>query len=123
MHIVGALIKVALIFGLLAVTLKLIGRIGGGQGGFTGPARARAIGRPVEVVGRSPLTRHASLVLVRMGERCYALGVSDTSVNLLTEVAIDLNPADTDPARTSERVNSPSWKATLDSLRDRTVRR
>jgi flagellar biogenesis protein FliO len=117
MHVVGALIKVALIFALLGVTLKVIGRYGGLQG------RTRSVGRPVEVVARSPLARHASLVLVRMGERCYALGVSDTSVNLLTEVDVAVEPQPPSPARTPGEGPSPTWRALIDSLRDRTLRR
>lgn len=129
--VVGTLVKVALTFGLLLVTLKLIGRFMGPQSG-----KVRHTGRPVEVMGRTSLGKAAQIVLVRLGDRSYALGVSQQGVQMLTEVdlddeAIDATDDDHDPAslvpagfpaRTQGPVTRPTWRDAIESLRERTVR-
>lgn len=124
--IIGALIKVALVFGLLFVTLKIVARVNrksmGGAGRAALNGMGRSSGKTVEVVGRSVLGRNASVVVVRVGTSCLALGVSENAVNLLSEVDVDLEePAP--PAGTQAPVALPSWRDFLDNLRERTVRR
>ena len=148
--IVGALIKVAVVFALLWVTLKLVARVHRNSGG-TGitvrkPASAgggrvtRPAHRLVEIMGRSQLGRNTSIVLVRVGDSCLALGVSEQQVNLLYEVDLDLDtPNDDDvvvldtntddarvvagPARTQAPASGPAWRNFVENLRERTVRR
>lgn len=136
LSLAGSLVKVALTFGLLFLTLKLIGRLYGGTGGAS--RRSRHSGQPVEIIGRTSLGRAASIVLVRMGRHSYALGVTQQGVNLLTEVELDDDPTPAIeaaaspaspiitpriPARTQGPVSSPSWRDVMESLRERTVRR
>lgn len=84
-----ALLRVVLVFALLAATLHVVGRITGrrpARGGLVlrrGSVRER---RTVEVIDRQSLGRTASLALVRIGDRHVALGVTDQRVSLLAEV-------------------------------------
>jgi flagellar biogenesis protein FliO len=123
--IIGALIKVALVFGLLFVTLKIVARVNSKSMGGSGRGLAsfnRPSGKTVEVVGRSVLGRNASVVVVRVGTSCLALGVSENAVNLLSEVEVDLEePAP--PAGTQVVAAMPTWRDFLENLRERTVRR
>ena len=58
-------------------------------------ARGRANAQaPVEVMSRTALSRGASVQVVRVGGQVLVLGVTDASVNVLT----DLGPADFEPA-------------------------
>jgi len=132
MGAVGMLFKVVVVFGLLFVTLRVLGRVYGKKGG-----RSNAPGASVEVLSRSSLGRNSSVVIVRIADRRLALGVTDQSVQVLTEVApvevVDVT-SDNDsgddsefstalPARTQETADRPSWRDLVESVRDRTVRR
>jgi flagellar protein FliO/FliZ len=123
----SALLKVVLTFGLLFLTLKMVCRLHGprmGGGGLGGRARRPGMPRPVEVIGRSQLGRSSSVAVVRVGERCLALGVTDQNISVLTEVELgeaDLTPPP--PAGTQGQVPQPSWRELVETLRERTVRR
>ena len=113
--VVGTLVKVAITFGLLFLTLRLVGRLHGPSAKVSTPGGAR----PVETVARSALGRNASVVVVRLGERCFALGVTEQQVNLLTEVDVDLEL----PAAGTQLVQTrPAWRDLVESLRERSVR-
>lgn len=115
--ILGALVKVVLVFGLLYVTLRMVGRLHGGRSGGL-----RAGPRAVEVLARSPLSRTASVVVARIGDRCLALGVTDHSVSVLREVeTTDLQTAV--PSWTQGSAPRSAWRDFLDDIRERTVRR
>lgn len=124
-NIVGSLVKVALTFGLLFLTLKLVGRFGGG----VQAARRRGGGQPVRVVSRTTLGKSASMVVVQLGERCLALGVTDQQINVLADVP-ELKPDDSEvrislnvePAGTPAPTPAPSWKDLVEGIRERTVR-
>ncbi len=121
--VIGTLVKVVATFGLLFLTLKLVGRFyGAGRGASALRVRPGVTARPVEVLGRTSLGRNASVTVVRMGERCFALGVTDQEVNLLTEVDIDLTPPPPPPAGTQVVDTRPSWRELVESLREKTVR-
>ena len=124
--IVGSIVKVLIVFGLLFLTLKAVARLNGPRVGG-GRVRGAQAAKPVEVLGRTALGRNAAVAVVRLGERCFALGVTDQKVNLLTEVEIDLteepvNPVSPPPAGTQGPGVRPSWRELVESLRERTVR-
>lgn len=110
--LVQALLRVVLVFALLAVTLHVVGRMTGrrpGRGGVVlrrGSMRER---RAVEVIDRQSLGRTASLALVRIGDRHVALGVTDQRVSLLAEVP-HLDSADR-PSATASFRSSPAGLA------------
>ena len=132
--VVGSIVKVVLIFGLLWLTLRFVGRLNGAPRGPVVGRRRAAAPRPVEVIGRSPLGRTSSVAVVRLGDRCFALGVTEQQVRLLTEVEVDLTapePSGTAglpeafppiPAGTQVPGSRPSWRDLVETLRERTVR-
>ncbi len=48
--------------------------------------RQKRTGHVVDVVGRTQLSRHASIAVVRIGERDVVVGITDSGVNLLGDV-------------------------------------
>ena len=78
MSVAAMLLRAALVFGLLAVTLWLIKR---GTGGLKVGRRST----PLQVLGSAKLGKGAAVAVVRIGEANYALGVTDHQVTLLTE--------------------------------------
>jgi flagellar protein FliO/FliZ len=82
------------------------------------------------VLGRVTLGRNASVTVVRVGGRALVLGVSEQQVTLLTETdPAELTPPNVDPESPGTAAPggfppaSSAWKAVVEQLRDRTVRR
>lgn len=124
--LLGLLVKAASVFGLLALTVRLLrrvdasrgvsrGRARGGQGrpGAGSAGRAPAVGNlgrllggggrrrstPVlDIVERKSLGRTSSLLLLRVQDQHWVVGVTDQAVSVLLEVDI---PAD-EPDHTDE---------------------
>lgn len=84
------------------------------------------LGRPgarrdvLHVVARQPLTRTASVAIVKAGDRALVIGVTDQRVEVLSELEPSTLEAEDDGAPV---VNTPSWTGFLDALRERSVRR
>lgn len=116
--VVGSMLKVVAVFVLFWFTLRGLGRLHG-QG--QGRGRANGVARPVEVIGRSPLGRKASIVVVRLGTDHVALGVTEGNVTLLGPV--DVDQPDAPPAGTQVAAPGPSWREVVSRLQERTVRR
>ena len=102
------------------------------RSGVVGGRSSRRRAAQVEVVARQGLGRSSSVTVVRIGDRSLVLGVTESSVSLLGEV----DPADLEvevaegpeaPGTASPGSGFPpaafAWKAVLENLRDRTVRR
>ncbi|MCC6437252.1 MAG: flagellar biosynthetic protein FliO [Acidimicrobiales bacterium] len=123
MTMVGILVtlgKAGIVFGLLAVTVKLLRRydrrVGTGPR-RPGPARGgrghrRRDRRVLDVVERTTLSRTASMILVRVQDQHWVLGVTDQQVTMLLEVdlpeeadAIDLRARHT--GRSAPEGNAP----------------
>ena len=117
LSVVGAMLKVIAVLVLFWFTLRGLGRMHG-----QGRVRPGAVARPVEVVGRTPVGRRSSVVVVRLGQTYQALGVTEENVTLLGPVEIDRPVAP--PAGTQAPVlTRPSWKEVVGRLQERTVRR
>ena len=117
--VVGAMLKVIAVFVLFWLTLKGLGRMHGQNRG-----RAGGVSRPVEVIGRSPLGRKASVVVVRLGTGHVALGVTEEHVTVIGPVDVDLpGVSSAPPAGTQVAAPGPSWRAVVSRLQERTVRR
>ena len=118
-------VVLAIMAGAAAVLKR--GGLGGAAGGGMGRSRTR---HSVEVLGRVALGRNASVTVVRVGGRALVLGVSDQKVTLLTETdPAELTPPSVDPESPGTAAPggfppaSSAWKAVVEQLRDRTVRR
>jgi flagellar protein FliO/FliZ len=110
-------VSLGVVLALMAVAAAVLRRTGGG--GF-----ARRKNLPVEIVSRHAVGRRASLALVRTAGKGLVLGVTDHSITVLAETDPDeLAPLQIEqPAGTLAAAASP-WKAFLDNLRERSVRR
>lgn len=120
-------LSLAVVLGLLAFAARAASRRGLG----TAPGRS---GARVEVVARQGLGRNTSVVIVRAAERALVLGVTESSVSLLADAdpsVLDVTTDDlSDPAAPGMvrsggplLARSSAWKDTLETLRERTVRR
>ena len=127
--LIRLVVSLAIVVGLMVLATKFVRKRGYG-GSAAGPRRGTPIA-DVEVVARRELSRNSSVVVVRAAGRNLILGVSDNNVTLLGEA--DEMPAErelaevipaprTEPAQGAPHPDS-AWKALLDHLRERTVRR
>jgi hypothetical protein len=97
------LIKAGLVFGLLAITIKGLRRFDrrAGTGGGRRARRSRGAGRPtgrsrrgrrdervLEIVERAQVGRASSVILVRVQDQHWVLGVTEQQISMLTEVDV-----------------------------------
>lgn len=135
------LIKMVLVFGLLFVTLRVVGKLHNSGAKISG----RHDGAVIQVIGRQSIGRNADVTVVSLGERTLVLGVTEHNVSMVAELepeemetreVIEIAPAAIAaaaaaspalpraiPARTQAPVQVPSWRDLLESMRERTVRR
>jgi flagellar protein FliO/FliZ len=125
--LVRLFVSLAVVIGLMVGGTAFLRRRG--FGGLA-PSRLRRPGvtSHVEVLDRKPLGRNASIAVVRAGTKSIVLGVTDSTVTMLTETELDeIDIEDLAAPRTGRTLDadgsSPTWKAALERLRDRTVRR
>jgi flagellar biogenesis protein FliO len=117
-------VSLAVVLGLMTMAGRALrNRTNGGA-----PRRTRVA--PIEVLARQGLGRSASVTMVRAGGRVLVLGVTDTQVNLLAEGEEPSGVEDDGSGAewTALPGNGPdrsgwTWKAMLDTARERTVRR
>jgi flagellar protein FliO/FliZ len=97
--------------------------------------RRRGFGSPtprpgvhVDIIAKRTMGRNSSVAIVRAGKQGLVLGITDQQITKLADADLDellLEPAEgqwTAPPP-GPPGPTPSWKAMLDQLRDRTVRR
>lgn len=130
-------ISMAVVMLVMGVAARLVRRrqgLGGARaaadsGRRAGPGRATWSARgarrarpvpPVEVLFRRSLAKGANLTLVKAGDKQYLLGVTEQSVNLLTE--IEMTPEPSGPATAGLDQPGPPGSGTdlsgLDGLED-----
>lgn len=88
--ILRAVFSLALVLGLIVLCFRILAR----RTGITPTGRGAA---PVlDVLARRPLSRSASVQVVRVGGRIVVLGVTDTHISVLTHLSPADLPADED---------------------------
>ena len=95
--------------------------------GFGSPNN-RQPGVYIDVVARKTLSRNASIAVVRAAGKGLIVGVTDQQVTLISDAdlaEIDLENAASQWTASPQGPDgpTPSWKAMLEQLRDRTARR
>ena len=125
------IIKIGFVFGLLFVTLRVVGKVYGQGRAIGGGSKQSNVA--VQVIGRQAVGRNADVTVVTLGDRTLVLGVTEHNVSVVTELdpeeiveTISLPAAvavPAIPARTQASVSVPTWRDLLDNLRERTVRR
>ena len=115
------LVSLGVVIGLMWLAARTVRRRG-----FGGPTRGPGV--HIDVLARRTLGRNASIAVVRAGDRGLIVGVTDHQVTKLADTdltEIDLEDAPgqwTAPAQGPDGP-TPSWKAMLEQIRDRTARR
>ncbi len=142
------LVSLAVVLALMYVAARLLARTRGAMpmrptarrapgkaAAMVAPLKSRGSGRRsertrpgLELLARQPLGKAASVAIVRVAGRSLLLGVTDSAVQLLTEIGADsLEPEPVaEPAEAAIRVAPsavPAAVSVLDLLRERTVRR
>jgi flagellar biosynthetic protein FliO len=97
MVLLRLVIAVVVVVALLLLTAKLTRKIGIKTDGSTGPS--------IRLVSRQPLSRNASIAVVRAGDRTLVLGVTDHTVTLLSDQDSSDYP---EPETTGRRRNAPA---------------
>jgi flagellar protein FliO/FliZ len=134
LSVVGLFARLAVSLAVVLGLMALVGRYLRQRGGTIGSRRG---GAPavIEVLARQGLGRTTSVTVVRAAGRLLVLGVTDSSVQLLSEGdpdSIEMTGSPfhsagaprTGPAGSGERADSSwTWKSVLDTARERTVRR
>ncbi len=116
--------SLGIVIGLMWFAARFVRRRG--IGGFGSPARGPGV--HIDIIARRTLGRNSSIAVVRAGDRGLIIGVTDQQVTKLADA--DLSELDLGSAEgqwTAEPQGpdgpTPSWKAMLEQLRDRTSRR
>jgi flagellar protein FliO/FliZ len=128
MMFVRLLMSLGVVIGLMWVAATVVRKRGfTGNGMQRRPRGQKGPQVEVELVARKPLSKTASIAVVKIGGRSVVVGVTDHQITNLGEIRsteIDLRE---DNIRTlsSGAIESPAspWKTMLDQIRDRTVRR
>jgi flagellar protein FliO/FliZ len=111
---VNMFLALALVLGLMWFLTRLVRRPLGGRGAGA-----------MSVLARQPLTRGASVAVVRVGEQAYVLGVTDQTVTLLAEadpaaIGTAANPPQEirEPVSLDGSALSPmTWRRAVDAIR------
>ncbi|HEX7106892.1 MAG TPA: flagellar biosynthetic protein FliO [Acidothermaceae bacterium] len=144
------LVSLAIVLALMYIAARLLQRSRGGGsarpaagrlGAFASSMKKAKVGRRaarrrprLDVVARQPLGKSASVAVVRVGDRTMLIGITDASVQLLSEVDSalfdeaeptgELAALAAAPAAPAARVGTArSSVSVMDLLRERTVRR
>jgi flagellar protein FliO/FliZ len=117
------IISLGFVIGLMWFAARVVRRRG--LGGAT--SGARRAGVSVDIVARRTLGRNASIAIVRTGNQAMVIGVTDHMVTKLADTDLEQieleNAASQWTAPAPGPVGpSPSWKAMLNQMRDKTAR-
>lgn len=116
-------VSLAVVIGLMVGLSALLRR----RGMPMGTRRAAPVAR-VDILARRALGRNASIAVVRAGGKSMVLGVTEASITMLAEAEIDeIDLETTETQWTGLPAGAPrpgtAWKAMLETLRERTVRK
>ncbi len=119
-------LSMAVVLSLLFVAARVVRRRGLSSG------RAGAVTGRIEVLARQGLGRASSVQLVRVGGKTLVLGVTESSVSVLTEAdpllleaelaLAAVETADADSPHRPGASQKPGWGPLIEMLKERTVR-
>ena len=117
------IVSLGFVIGLMWFAARVVRRRG--LGGVAGANRKPGV--YVDVLARRTLGRNASIAIVRAGNQAMVIGVTDHMVTKLADTdlaAIELETAQSQWTASPQGPPgpTPSWKAMLDQMRDRTAR-
>jgi len=118
-------LSLAVVMGLMWVMAVALRR----RGFAPGPRRAARRGVDVELLARKPLGRNASIAVVRAAGKAMIVGITDHQVTKLDDVEIEeIDLEDPAVGQWTAGARGPvgsgsAWKAMLEQVRERTIRR
>ena len=117
------LVSLGVVIGLMWFAARVVRRRG--IGGFGNPSRGPGV--RIDIIARRTLGRNSSIAVVRAGDQGLIVGVTDQQVTKLADADlsdIDLGNAEGQWTAAPQGPDgpTPSWKAMLEMLRDRTAR-
>jgi flagellar protein FliO/FliZ len=117
------LVSLGVVIGLMWLAARVVRRRG--IGGVAGPNRGPGI--QIDVIARRSLGRGSSIFVVRAANQGMIVGVTEQRVTKLADAdlsAIDLANAEGQWTAAPQGPDgpTPSWKAMLEQMRDRTAR-
>jgi flagellar protein FliO/FliZ len=115
------MLRLVFSLGLVLALMALAGRyLRNRQMGIgAGPRRSAA---KIEVLGRQTLGRNVGVAVVRVADRAMLVGVTEGSVQLLTDLPMESFPV-VEPDETTPAPSFASVPAFLELLRERTARK
>lgn len=126
------LLSMTVVIGLMWLAARMLTKRKNGGGSLTSrKKRSPSESLGVQVLARQNLSKHASVSVVKVGDRVLALGVTDQNVTLLADLeTIDLSEDETDAQWTgipvevdTNAASGQAWTGLLQQIRDVTTRR
>ncbi len=124
MLFVRLIFSLGIVIGLMWIAANVIRK----RGLTPASGRRPGPGVQIEMLARRPMGRNASIAVIRVGDRSIVVGVTDQRITKLDDADIDeseLNESGAPWTAPEGSGNGPTsaWKAMLDQMRNRTVRR
>ena len=114
------IVSLGVVIGLMWLAARTMRRRG-----FGGPTRRPGV--HVDVIARRTLGRNSSIAIVRAGSQGLVVGITDHQITKLADADLEEIDLEAEGQWTAASPGpdgpTPSWKAMLEQLRDRTVRR
>jgi len=116
------LVSLGIVIGLMWAAARIMKNRGiGGIGG-----NSKRPGPQVDIVARRTLGRNSSIAIVRAGSQGMVVGITENQITKLAEADLDEITLPAEGQWTADPQGppgpTPSWKAMLEQLRDKTVR-
>ena len=118
----GVMLRLVFSLGLVLALMALAGRALRNRQMGIGPGPRRSAAAKIEVLGRQTLGRNVGVAVVRVADRAMLIGVTEGSVQLLTDLPMDSFPV-VEPDDTAPAPSFASVPAFLELLRERTARK
>ena len=118
----GVLLRLVFSLGVVLALMALAGRALRNRQLGIGPGQRRSSAAKIEVLGRQTLGRNVGVAVVRVADRAMLVGVTEGSVQLLTDLPMESFPV-VEPDETAPPPSFASVPAFLELLRERTVRK
>ena len=114
------IVSLGVVIGLMWLAARTMRRRG-----FGGPSRRPGV--HVDIIARRTIGRNSSIAIVRAGSQGLVVGITDHQITKLADADLDEIDLEAEGQWTAAPQGpdgpTPSWKAMLEQLRDRTVRR
>lgn len=117
----GVMLRLVFSLGLVLALMALAGRYLRNRQMGIGPGPRRSAAK-IEVLGRQTLGRNVGVAVVRVADRAMLVGVTEGSVQLLTDLPLESFPV-VEPDETTPAPSFASVPAFLELLRERTARK